>query len=227
MGLAEAIREARFGPVVRVHRRYPEREDIQLSLYGLGVLFFLAVVPVFALWLNHWRFLPGVLFVVGCIAGALVAAPWYLAATRGERYAVAERGVLVWSGRTGEASSVIPWAAVLRVKGRRVTWRDAEEEEQQLTVRPLVGRRLGERRHRPRHRRVRGGILAPLVERGRTRHLPTGDPAADHRRRRWLQRLPHPGVETGLAEFAAETGLTITVCHFPPGTQCRCLITQL
>ena len=26
-----------------------------------------------------------------------------------------------------------------------------------------------------------------------------------------------------LADFAAETGLDITVCHFPPGTQCRCL----
>lgn len=26
-----------------------------------------------------------------------------------------------------------------------------------------------------------------------------------------------------LAAFAATTGLTITVCHYPPGTQCRCL----
>uniref|UniRef100_UPI000D14F965 ISAzo13 family transposase n=1 Tax=Streptomyces hirsutus TaxID=35620 RepID=UPI000D14F965 len=26
-----------------------------------------------------------------------------------------------------------------------------------------------------------------------------------------------------LARLAAETGLTITVCHLPPGTQCRCL----
>jgi hypothetical protein len=26
-----------------------------------------------------------------------------------------------------------------------------------------------------------------------------------------------------LAALAAETGLAITVCHFPPGTQCRCL----
>ena len=26
-----------------------------------------------------------------------------------------------------------------------------------------------------------------------------------------------------LARLAAETGLEITVCHFPPGTQCRCL----
>lgn len=26
-----------------------------------------------------------------------------------------------------------------------------------------------------------------------------------------------------LADFAHETGLDVTVCHFPPGTQCRCL----
>jgi Rhodopirellula transposase DDE domain len=29
--------------------------------------------------------------------------------------------------------------------------------------------------------------------------------------------------KTGLAALAADTGLEITVCHFPPGTQCRCL----
>ncbi|MFD5513835.1 hypothetical protein ACFWIB_39835 [Streptomyces sp. NPDC127051] len=27
----------------------------------------------------------------------------------------------------------------------------------------------------------------------------------------------------GLAGFADECGLNITVMHFPPGTQCRCL----
>jgi Rhodopirellula transposase DDE domain len=30
-----------------------------------------------------------------------------------------------------------------------------------------------------------------------------------------------------LAALATETGLQITVCHLPPGTQCRCLIIQL
>jgi hypothetical protein len=29
--------------------------------------------------------------------------------------------------------------------------------------------------------------------------------------------------KAGLAALAAEMGLQITVCHFPPGTQCRCL----
>ncbi len=29
--------------------------------------------------------------------------------------------------------------------------------------------------------------------------------------------------KAALAALAAETGLQITVCHFPPGTQCRCL----
>ena len=31
--------------------------------------------------------------------------------------------------------------------------------------------------------------------------------------------------KTGLAALALETGLEITACHFPPGTQCRCLST--
>jgi DDE family transposase len=30
-----------------------------------------------------------------------------------------------------------------------------------------------------------------------------------------------------LAALAVETSLQVTVCHFPPGTQCRCLITGL
>jgi hypothetical protein len=29
--------------------------------------------------------------------------------------------------------------------------------------------------------------------------------------------------KSGLAAFAHETGLEVTACHFPPGTQCRCL----
>src|SRR5947208_3978836 len=29
--------------------------------------------------------------------------------------------------------------------------------------------------------------------------------------------------KAGLAALAAQTGLEITCCHFPPGTQCRCL----
>ena len=29
--------------------------------------------------------------------------------------------------------------------------------------------------------------------------------------------------QAGLAQLADQTGLAITVCHFPPGTQCRCL----
>jgi hypothetical protein len=48
--------------------------------------------------------------------------------------------------------------------------------------------------------------------------VPGGDPAAGHRRCRWVQRLPGAGLETELARFAAETGLEVTVCHFPPGT---------
>jgi hypothetical protein len=29
--------------------------------------------------------------------------------------------------------------------------------------------------------------------------------------------------KTELAAFALQSGLSVTVCHFPPGTQCRCL----
>ena len=29
--------------------------------------------------------------------------------------------------------------------------------------------------------------------------------------------------KAGLAQFARDSGLEVTVCHFPPGTQCRCL----
>jgi hypothetical protein len=38
--------------------------------------------------------------------------------------------------------------------------------------------------------------------------------SSDWRSRAW---------KAGLAALAQETGLEITVCHFPPGTQCRCL----
>jgi transposase len=39
------------------------------------------------------------------------------------------------------------------------------------------------------------GVDAPLVERGRTSHLPAGAPAAGDRRRRRIQRLPAAGLE--------------------------------
>jgi hypothetical protein len=139
MTLREAVREARFGPVMRVHRRYPGWEQVQLSLYGLALLFFVAVVPVFALWLNHWRFMPGVLFVVGSIAAAVIAAPWYYAVTRGERYAVTELGVLVWSPRA-EPPQAIRFTHVVRVKKNEVTWNDDEGQRRYLTVRPAIGR---------------------------------------------------------------------------------------
>ena len=43
-------------------------------------------------------------------------------------------------------------------------------------------------------------------------------PNADLRRRRRLQRVPHPAMEDRTGQLAAATGLTITVCHLPPGT---------
>jgi hypothetical protein len=51
---------------------------------------------------------------------------------------------------------------------------------------------------------------------GASRLLITADAggANGYRTRAW---------KTGLAGLAAQTGLEITCCHFPPGTQCRCL----
>ena len=51
---------------------------------------------------------------------------------------------------------------------------------------------------------------------GASRLLVTCDAGGSngHRCRLWKDEL---------ARFAAETGLRISVCHFPPGTQCRCL----
>ena len=50
------------------------------------------------------------------------------------------------------------------------------------------------------------------------RRLPRGHPAADHRRRRRLQRLPQPAVEGRLGAARRRDRPEITVCHFPPGT---------
>ena len=48
--------------------------------------------------------------------------------------------------------------------------------------------------------------------------FPERDHAHDHRRCRRLQRLPGPGLEVAPRPLAAETGLAITVLHYPPGT---------
>jgi hypothetical protein len=55
--------------------------------------------------------------------------------------------------------------------------------------------RLGQRRYRPQHGRVRGRLDPALVDRARTARLPRRLPSADHRGRRRLQQLPLPLVE--------------------------------
>ena len=87
-------------------------------------------------------------------------------------------------------------------------------------LRPDRRRRLGERRRRPRHLRVRGrldpalvaGPWGPATTPARDRLLITADAGGSnsYRYRLWKAEL---------AAFAAETGLAITVCHFPPGTR--------
>ena len=44
------------------------------------------------------------------------------------------------------------------------------------------------------------------------------DKAADHRRLRWQQRRASAPVEARATTLADEPGLSITVCHLPPGT---------
>lgn len=53
-----------------------------------------------------------------------------------------------------------------------------------------------------------------------TRLLITADSGGSNDPRRWTWKKH-------LHAFAQESGLEITVCHFPPGTQCRCLTTEL
>jgi hypothetical protein len=50
------------------------------------------------------------------------------------------------------------------------------------------------------------------------RPLPRGDDVDDHRRLRRLKRQPAASVEDRAAAPADQTGLSIRVCHFPPGT---------
>jgi hypothetical protein len=50
------------------------------------------------------------------------------------------------------------------------------------------------------------------------RALLQAPPALDHSRCRRLQRLPLRAWKVHLARLAAETGLDITCCHYPPGT---------
>ena len=79
-------------------------------------------------------------------------------------------------------------------------------------------RRVRQRRHRREHRRAGGGVGPPLVDLAgkdaypdATRLLVTCDAGGSngYRNRAW---------KAGLAALAQETGLEITVCHFPPGT---------
>ena len=48
--------------------------------------------------------------------------------------------------------------------------------------------------------------------------LPRRFPAAHHRRCGRVEQLPLPALESRAGRVAAKAGLTITVCHFPPGT---------
>ena len=85
-------------------------------------------------------------------------------------------------------------------------------------LRPGRQRRLGQRRHRSRHLRVRRADHTQLVAASRAGRPPQRHPAADQRRRWRLQRYRVRLWKTELANLASEIGLHITVCHLPPGT---------
>jgi hypothetical protein len=78
--------------------------------------------------------------------------------------------------------------------------------------------RLGQRGDRSRHRRVRGGHPAPLVAAAGQGDVPRGQAAVGLCGRGWSNGYRVRAWKTELAWFAAEAGLQVTVCHFPPGT---------
>ena len=51
-----------------------------------------------------------------------------------------------------------------------------------------------------------------------SRRFPAGQRTADHRRRRRQQRTADAPVEVALQGLADDFDLTLSVCHFPPGT---------
>ena len=77
-------------------------------------------------------------------------------------------------------------------------------------------RRLGQRRDRPRHRRLRGADHPPLVAGGRPHALSRGQAAADHRRWRRQQRLARAAVEARVAEAGQRDSASTS-----PSATCR------
>jgi hypothetical protein len=80
------------------------------------------------------------------------------------------------------------------------------EDKQLGKVAPIWGVRcycrcgLGERRHHPRHRRVRGGFNSDVAGKDRSAALSEGSRADHHGRLRRLERGARAAVETGTAE---------------------------
>src|SRR5512142_2768295 len=85
-------------------------------------------------------------------------------------------------------------------------------------LRPDDRHRLGQRGSRSRHRQVRRGDVAALVAEHGPPGLSTGEAAVDHGRWGGSNGSRCRLWKVQLQEFADETGLRISVCHFPPGT---------
>ena len=85
-------------------------------------------------------------------------------------------------------------------------------------LRPGQRRGLGLGRRQRRHRHLRGRGHPALVALDGTAPVPQRHQALDHRRCRRIQRLPGQVVEGRAGPAGQETGLEITVVHYPPGT---------
>ena len=99
----------------------------------------------------------------------------------------------------------------------RLRLRRRREGDPVRDLRPGRERRLGQRRHRPRHRRVRRGDHPPLAERPRPPRLPRRRPAPGHRQRRGANGYRTRAWKTAWPRSPSNRPRN-HLCHFPPGT---------
>ena len=78
--------------------------------------------------------------------------------------------------------------------------------------------RMGECRHRQRHGKLRGQCHSAMVANHGPRALPARDKTSDHRRLWWQHGVRVRLWKRELQNLANELGISITVCHLPPGT---------
>ena len=124
------------------------------------------------------------------------------------------------AGHLGGHEEEGAWSATSRTAGASVSRRARPKMSESTTSWTRISGRsipygvydidaqrgLGERRHRPRHRRLRRGLRTSLVGNDGPRGVPRCEHAADHGRRRREQRLPASPVEDRAAEARGRAG---------------------